>query len=126
MNGTLLSTVLRSTTLGVRTNTFRIDGRIAVSRSIGDSAFKDNYGEGPEKQAISCIPDITETPLEKGDFFVLACDGLWDVFSNEEVIQFVAQNKTSKDIQTVAVDLVNAAIQKGSEDNITLIIVSID
>src|SRR5258708_4701173 len=49
--------------LGKRVPLYRIDGQISVSRAIGDSEYKDNYGEGPEKQAVTCVPDITEEDL---------------------------------------------------------------
>jgi len=110
---------------GTRTYAYRVDGQIAVSRAIGDADYKDNYGESPEKQAITCVPDITEEDLAAGDFIILACDGVWDVLSNEDVVNFINQRKQSQDIQTITEQLVEEAIQKGSQDNITVVIVCI-
>ena len=60
----------------------RVAGMLAVSRAIGDAPFK---GCG----VISC-PDVFEVDPTGVDFVVLACDGLWDVFSIEEV-QLIVQ-----------------------------------
>jgi len=48
---------------------------------------------------------------------VLASDGLWDVMSTREVIQFLNNSNCE--------DLVSEAIRRGSKDNITVLIVDI-
>lgn len=50
---------------------------LAVSRAIGDAPFK---GCG-----VIATPDIYTVDESEIDFIVMACDGLWDVMSNEEV-----------------------------------------
>lgn len=41
---------------------------------------------------VSAIPEVTAHRLHWGDlFFVLACDGVWDVLSDQEVIEIAAQ-----------------------------------
>lgn len=110
---------------GQRTYEYRIDNIISVSRSIGDASFKDNYGEDPENQAITCIPDITEDTLKSGEFLVLACDGLWDVMTIQEVVDFVQEKRKDHDLDTVAQLLVQEAIQqRQSTDNVTVVIVA--
>lgn len=54
--------------------TYRVDGELAVSRAIGDLNYKD-YDGGPEVQAVTCIPEVSELTINKGDIIVLACDG---------------------------------------------------
>ena len=35
-------------------------------------------------------PDVIEKPLtQEHEFLVLACDGIWDVLTNQEVVDFV-------------------------------------
>ena len=35
-------------------------------------------------------PDVIEKPLTPDhEFMVLACDGIWDVLTNQEVVEFV-------------------------------------
>ena len=42
------------------------------------------------EQLITAEPDVSTHRLEKGDeFLVLACDGVWDCMTNQEVVDFV-------------------------------------
>lgn len=61
---------------------------------------------------------------------ILACDGFWDVFTNQDAVNLVLEScydlKKSKRINTkvnIAKTLANAALEKGSTDNITIIVV---
>ncbi|GAN06897.1 protein phosphatase 2C [Mucor ambiguus] len=77
----------------------RVNGNLALSRAIGDFEFKQNETLSPEEQVVTCNPDIIDHEITKDDeFFVLACDGIWDCMSNQEVVDFVrsgiAQDKT--------------------------------
>jgi protein phosphatase 1G len=52
---------------------------------------------------ITALPDIQSIDLEEGDdFFVLACDGIWNSKNNQQVIDFVrprlAESKTLSQI----------------------------
>jgi protein phosphatase 2C family protein 2/3 len=39
---------------------------------------------------ISAYPDVQERALTNDyEFIVLACDGIWDVLTNQEVIDFI-------------------------------------
>jgi protein phosphatase 2C family protein 2/3 len=110
---------------GERFETYRVDGELAVSRAIGDLGFKD-LNLPPEEQAVTCIPDIVERNLKKGNFIVLACDGLWDVLNNQEVVDFVIEKKKQNmPLTQIAEELVQEALEIGSQDNITVIIVEI-
>ena len=38
---------------------------------------------------ITAEPDITVTEIAPGDqFFILACDGIWDCLSNQEAVSY--------------------------------------
>jgi len=112
---------------GKRVITYRVDGTTAVSRSIGDYDFKDNFQSGPEQQAITCVPEIMESDVVAGNFLVLACDGVWDVMSNEDVGQYIIQQgQTEKDLNKLASNLATEAINRGSDDNITIVIVMLE
>ena len=37
----------------------RVNEKLAVSRAIGDLSYKTKLELGPEKQIITCVPDVT-------------------------------------------------------------------
>lgn len=55
----------------------RVAGMLAVARAIGDAPFK---GCG-----VISHPEIFSLDASELDWVVIACDGLYDVMSNEEV-----------------------------------------
>ena len=59
-------------------------GVLATSRAFGDYPLK-------QRKFVTVEPDFTVYDIEqnKPHFIVLASDGLWDVFSNEDVVQFI-------------------------------------
>lgn len=57
---------------------------LAVARAFGDSDMK-TAGEKGQPLVVS-TPDITGTNVTAEDaFVVIACDGVWDVLSDQEV-----------------------------------------
>jgi len=70
----------------------RVNGNLNLSRSLGDLKYKQVKGASREAQMITAEPDVTVTTLQPGDrFFVLACDGVWDIMSCQEICDFVSQ-----------------------------------
>lgn len=61
---------------------YRVNGNLAVARAIGDRDSRP-YVSGDVE--IKCF---VRDP-RKDEFIVIASDGLWDVFSSEEVVTFV-------------------------------------
>jgi protein phosphatase 1L len=96
--------------------TGRIQGRLMVSRAIGDRAVK---------QFVPATPDVFTIDLDaEHDFMVLASDGLWDVVSSEEAVALVRSTARSADL--AAKRLALKAIELGSDDNISVICVHLD
>ncbi|XVF40874.1 hypothetical protein PTKIN_Ptkin01aG0151700 [Pterospermum kingtungense] len=86
---------------------------LQVTRSIGDDDLK---------PAVTAEPEITETVLSVEDeFLVMASDGLWDVMSNTEVIGMIRD--TVKEPAMCSKRLATEAAERGSKDNITVIVV---
>ena len=107
----------------------RINGQLALSRAFGDFAFKTNATIPAELQAVTVHPDITTTQLSEGDeFIVMACDGIWDAKSNDEVVDFVHKEYDEHgDISVACESLMDACLAKhlgsAGSDNMTVIIV---
>lgn len=104
---------------------YRINGNLALSRSIGDRS---------ERPWVSSEVDIKLHTIEEDDdadsFILLASDGLWDVMSSQEVVSYVHQvldntPKSHKDEsrKSMAKDVVEEALRRGSSDNITVTVI---
>ena len=61
-----------------------------MSRALGDFVFKKNEKKPAEEQIVTAYPDVTVEKISTDhEFLILACDGIWDVLSNQEVVDFV-------------------------------------
>lgn len=70
----------------------RISGKLSLSRAIGDLSYKQNKELPVEKQAMTCVPDVSKRARSAEDSFVLvACDGVWDVLTSAEGNQYVTE-----------------------------------
>merc|ERR1719281_503701 len=68
----------------------RVNGMLAMTRALGDFILK--MPQLPN-DVVSNVPDITSTDLTKQDSFIIsACDGLWDVVSDQQAIELVHQS----------------------------------
>jgi len=64
----------------------RVKGNLNLSRSLGDLEYKQNKKLPQEEQMITANPEIIIEKLSSDcDFMVIACDGVWDCMSNQEV-----------------------------------------
>jgi len=107
---------------------------LAVSRSIGDSDLKMGDKVTPcwqmtdmaqGKPLVSSEPVYTVTEVTKEDAFViLACDGIWDVLSDQQAVDVIKSHILSGDEGLGAAALVKAAADKGSGDNLSVIVVA--
>lgn len=103
----------------------RVDGDLAVSRALGDFMYKNNPKMSPELQKVSPLPDITiRRRDEKDQFLIIACDGVWDVMSNEDAVDFVHGHvsKGWMDMERIASEMLDECLKRGSRDNMSVII----
>lgn len=94
----------------------RVNGILALSRSLGDSDLQ---------PYVTYVPEVNFVDLSSGDyrFLIIACDGLWDVVSNQKAIEIV--NKHIDPIRAAAA-LRDYAHLLGSTDNISVIVFRLD
>mmetsp|Transcript_84490 Transcript_84490/g.242595 ORF Transcript_84490/g.242595 Transcript_84490/m.242595 type:complete len:363 (-) Transcript_84490:60-1148(-) len=72
------------------TTHYRVNGNLNLSRSIGDLNYKQNFQLPPKDQMICSTPDVRTFWRQAGDeFIVLACDGVWDVLTSQEVVDYI-------------------------------------
>lgn len=69
----------------------RVCGNLAVSRSLADFQYKDRADLPADKQKVTAASDMTTIARDASDeFLLLCCDGIWDVMSNEDAVEFVS------------------------------------
>ncbi|KAH8333693.1 hypothetical protein KR059_002478 [Drosophila kikkawai] len=95
---------------------WRVAGVLATSRALGDYPLKD-------KNLVIATPDILTFELNdhKPHFLILASDGLWDTFNNEEACTFVQEHLKESDFG--AKSLAMESYKRGSVDNITVLVI---
>ena len=51
--------------------------------------------------------------MEEDEFLVLACDGVWDVMTNEDICQFVAARmRITDDLELIANEVIDTCLHK--------------
>lgn len=128
----------------------RLDGLLAITRSIGDAHLQQFTSRKAHVLAMTkdemkkmCMPDMLHNERVSDEitqnipcFLVLASDGLWDVVPNEEVINIVVdvlQQESEQNLiwnhedafQEAAQRLTHEAYVRGSTDNIGVCVIAI-
>jgi len=107
---------------------------------IGDLSVSKSFGDVDNTPYVDHIPESFIYPLLiEDEFIVIACDGVWDVLQNHEVVNFIRDHihnngielydiphiYSSRDIvnQNIATKLGTYAIARGSADNVSIMII---
>ncbi|XP_047568543.1 probable protein phosphatase 1N isoform X4 [Lutra lutra] len=103
----------------------RLEGSLAVSRALGDFAYKEAPGRPPELQRVSAEPEVTALARQAEDEFVLlASDGVWDAMSGAALAGLVASRLClGLAPELLCAQLLDTCLCKGSLDNMTCILV---
>ncbi|CEQ40068.1 SPOSA6832_01653 [Sporobolomyces salmonicolor] len=92
----------------------RVNGYLAVTRALGDSAMK---------QFVVGSPYTTETTLGPEDeWLIIACDGLWDVCTDQQAVDLI---RGLNNPQEASDELLQHALNAHSTDNISVIVVAL-
>jgi serine/threonine protein phosphatase PrpC len=106
------------------------------ARTLGDFDAK-NYAPG----AVIAESEYAKVALKSGDVIIMACDGLWDVFSTQEAVDYYRDLQmieakapelpddevggTQGVLATLAWQMRDAAYRLDSLDNISVIVITI-
>ena len=95
----------------------RVNRVLAVSRAFGNRTLR---------QVIRPDAEMMQRELTKDDdYLVMASDGLWDVMKNKDVCDYCYSPYTHGNPQVISDELVQAALMRGSMDNVTCIVVKL-
>lgn len=90
----------------------RVNGVLAVTRALGDSSMKDFIIGNP----YTCQVELTK----EDSFLILACDGLWDVCSDQDAVNLI---QDIEDAQEASKKLLDFALNNFSTDNLSTMVV---
>jgi protein phosphatase 1L len=96
----------------------RVSGALSLSRALGDWSFRPLVASSPE------VTSLARDGSER--YMLLATDGLFDVFDNEEACGLAdALFARGAAPHVVARELTHAALRRGSGDNVTAMVVAL-
>jgi len=111
----------------------RVNGNLALSRALGDFEFKQNGTLSAEKQVVTADPDVIfHKRTDEDEFLILACDGIWDVMTSQNAVDFIRRKAAEKrPLDKICEDLIDHCLAPDSDwggvgcDNMTLMVVAI-
>lgn len=87
----------------------RINGRLNLSRAIGDLEFKDNIQLQAHEQLVIALPEVKVWNLSSDDeYLVLGCDGIWECLPAKQIYEFFhTKIKNGKSLKLAVEDLLD-------------------
>ncbi|KAL1451930.1 hypothetical protein WDU94_006260 [Cyamophila willieti] len=110
----------------------RVNGGLNLSRALGDHSYKQTASLSLSEQMITALPDVTVQTLQPEDkFIIIACDGIWNSLSSQEVVDFVREriDKPDKKLSLICEELFDKCLAPDSLgdgtgcDNMTCVLV---
>lgn len=84
----------------------------------------------PSHQKVSPVPELIfiDRLPDKDEFVLIACDGIWDVQSNEVAVQLVANlfAEGESDLGLICEEVCDVCLGIGSKDNMTTLVVKLE
>ena len=92
----------------------RVDFGLNLSRALGDFLYKRNADLPPSHQKITAVPEIVkETLTDEDEFIFLGCDGVFELLSNQQVVNFVRfRLKAGMEPRTIVESLLDECCSK--------------
>ena len=125
----------------------RVCGILAVSRAFGDPDFKDGglaqmLERGVEDEMwdadfaasrhFTCAPVIAEPDVlemsvaGEDEFILVASDGLWDVISSQDAVNFVrTELRKGRGLQETAERMAGVALKRYTADNVAVVLIDL-
>lgn len=116
-----ISEKTRVESLGAYIEDGYLNGQLGVTRALGDWHLDGLKQTGP----LSAEPELKLITLNKEDeFLIIGSDGIWDVFSSQNAIDFARRRlQRHNDVKLCCKEVVEEAIRRGAADNLTVVMV---
>lgn len=98
-----------------------LNGRLGMSRALGDGSFKLKGNKYDPNASLIAKPDVVKYKQKNITDIIIASDGLWDIFDHQQIFKkFVDKNQGSN----IAEILVKAAHETRKDfDNTSVIVI---
>ncbi|KAK1292742.1 putative protein phosphatase 2C 27 [Acorus calamus] len=102
-----------------------LNGQLGVTRALGDWHIEGMKEFSDRGGPLSAEPELKMITLSKEDeFLIIGSDGIWDVFSSQNAVDFVRRRlQEHNDVKACCRELVEEAIRRDATDNLTALIV---
>jgi serine/threonine protein phosphatase PrpC len=95
-----------------------VDNQLAMTRVLGDFSM--------DKHVVPPMADIVQYPRNSSAaYVVLACDGIWDVMTNEDVASFIIERAATTTLDNIASHLLDECLRRTSTDNMSVYIIKL-
>ncbi|XP_022143156.1 probable protein phosphatase 2C 27 [Momordica charantia] len=107
-------------------NDYYLNGLLGVTRAIGDWHLEGMKEMSERGGPLSAEPELRLMTLTKEDeFLIIGSDGMWDVFMNQNAVDFARRRlQEHNDVKVCCKEMVEEAIKRGATDNLTVVLVS--
>lgn len=121
-----LSEKLRIESAGGYVDDGYLNGLLGVTRALGDWHLEGMKEVGDPGGPLSAEPELKMMTLTKDDeFLIIGSDGIWDVFSNQNAVDFARKRlQEHNDVKLCCKEIVEEAVRRGATDNLTAVLVS--
>ena len=91
---------------------FRINGKLNITRAIGDLNYKNKKNKFIYEQDVLAIPEVYKYNLEDADFIVMGSDGFWDYGDDVQIICDNIYDEIKKNPKRDLCDLIGTIFDK--------------
>ncbi|KAI3827458.1 hypothetical protein L1987_01533 [Smallanthus sonchifolius] len=116
---------LRVESLGGFVEDGYLNGQLGVTRAIGNWHIKGLKEADDHAGPLSAEPELKLVTLTKEDeFLIIGSDGIWDVFRNQNAVDFVRRRlQEHNDVKRCCREMVEEAMKRGAFDNVAVVVV---
>ncbi|KAG6469736.1 probable protein phosphatase 2C 27 isoform X2 [Zingiber officinale] len=100
-----------------------LNGQLGVTRALGDWHLEGMKVPGQPGGPLIAEPELNHITLSKEDeFLIIGSDGLWDVFSSQNAVDFARRRlQQHNDVKACCKDIIEEALKRGADDNLTVV-----